>query len=568
MSERKPTTEAAVEDQVSQALLDAVVALAGDLELRDLLGRIVATARDLTGAGYAALGVMRPEWALTPGPRLSSFHQVGIGPEQAALIGPPPEGHGMIGVLVEDPRVLRLTDLTTHPAAVGFPPHHPVMHTLLGLPVRVRGEVFGNLYLTEKPGGFTESDEQLVQALAAAAGVAIENARLFDEAHARQRWLAAAAALAPRLSTDPRRAAQLVGEAALEAGRCWSVAVALPQTGTDVDAVDQLDPAAGFDVDVVVGTSPELATAADVDSASVRNAFVDGEPGRSELVGVTLPVSPVPLQLSGAELEPYGLSHGHLLLVTFQVHDQPLGVMALHREHPFRADEAEMVTAFASHVSLAIDHARNEHTRRRLAVYSDRDRIARDLHDHVIQRIFAVGLGLQSSLRRLGDKELEDRVVGYINDLDATIVDIRSTIFSLQHQESGDKRSLRTELFGVVADTSEMLGSDPRVTFVGPLDSAVPDRLRPDVLAIVRESLTNVAKHAHASRVSMTVTADMRDHVLRVQVDDNGVGIGDRRGNGNGLRNAEVRARSAGGHAEVTRRREGGTRFVWQVPLT
>ncbi|BAK35186.1 putative two-component system histidine kinase [Microlunatus phosphovorus NM-1] len=555
MSERGPTTEA-VEDQVSQALLDAVVALAGDLELRDLLERIVGTARDLTGAGYAALGVMRAEWAFTPGPRLSSFHQVGVGPEQAALIGPPPEGHGMIGLLVEDPSILRLTDLTTHPASVGFPPHHPVMHTLLGLPVRVRGEVFGNLYLTEKPGGFTDRDERLVQALAAAAGVAIENARLFDEARTRQRWLAAAAALAPRLSTDLRRAAQLVGEAARDAGRCWSVAVALPRGGADIDVVDQIDPTAGFEVDVVVGASPELAATELVSAVEA-----------SELLGATLPVGPAPQQLSGAELEPYGLSQGHLLLVTFQVHDQPLGVLALHREHGFRADEAEMVTAFASHVSLAIDHARNEHTRRRLAVYSDRDRIARDLHDHVIQRIFAVGLGLQSSLRRLGDKELEDRMVGYINDLDATIVDIRSTIFSLQHQESGDKRSLRTELFGVVADTSEMLGSDPRVTFVGPLDSAVSDRLRPDVLAVVRESLTNVAKHAHASRVSMTVTADTRDQVLRVQVDDNGIGIGDDRGNGNGLRNAAVRARSAGGHADATRRPEGGTRFVWQVPL-
>lgn len=552
MSEQGSTTEATVEDQVSQALLDAVVALAGDLELRDLLERIVGTARDLTGAGYAALGVMRAEWAFTPGPRLSSFHQVGVSPEQAALIGPPPEGHGMIGLLVEDPRILRLPDLTTHPASVGFPPHHPIMHTLLGLPVRVRGEVFGNLYLTEKPGGFTDRDERLVQALAAAAGVAIENARLFDEARTRQRWLAAAAALAPRLSTDLRRAAQLVGEAARDAGRCWSVAVALPQTSADTDVVDQLDPSVGFEVDVVVDAPPGLPAAEDA----------------SQLLGVTLPAGPAPQQLSGAELEPYGLSQGHLLLVTFQVHDQPLGVLALHREHAFRADEAEMVTAFASHVSLAIDHARNEHTRRRLAVYSDRDRIARDLHDHVIQRIFAVGLGLQSSLRRLGDKDLEDRMVGYINDLDATIVDIRSTIFSLQHQESGDKRSLRTELFGVVADTSEMLGSDPRVTFVGPLDSVVSDRLRPDVLAVVRESLTNVAKHAHASRVSMTVTADTRDHVLRVQVDDNGIGIGDDRGNGNGLRNAAVRARSAGGHADATRRPEGGTRFVWQVPLS
>ena len=541
MSAQSSAGAEAGSEQVSRALLDAVIGLASDLALRDLLQRIVAAARDLTGAGYAALGVLRPEWISTPGPRLRSFHQVGISPERAALIGPPPEGHGMLGVLVEDPRPLRLTDLTAHPASVGFPPHHPEMHTLLGVPVRIRGEVFGNLYLTEKDGGFTQEDEELVQGLAAAAGIAIENARLFDEAESRQRWLAAAAALAPRLSTDLRLAAQLVADGALEAGQCRAVAVSLPGAA-DVDlgdhqAIDR------FEVDVVVGDGPGLAS-------------------RSLVAG------PLPVQLSGTDLESYGLDRGHLLLVTCQVHDQPLGVLALWRDEVFRVDEIEMAGAFASHVSLAIDHARNEHNRRRLAVYTDRDRIARDLHDHVIQRIFAVGLGLQSTLRRLGDKGLEERMIGYITDLDATIADIRSTIFSLQHEESGDTRSLRTELFGVVADTSEMLGSDPRVTFVGPLDTVVPDHLRADVLAVVRESLTNVAKHARASRVSLTVTADPQAKLLRVQVDDNGVGIDDERGRGNGLRNAGVRAGYAGGHAEAVRRAEGGTRFLWEVPLS
>lgn len=542
MTERTDRANAADGTQVSRALLDAVLGIAGDLELRDLLDRIVASARDLTGASYAALGVLRPEWADTPGPRLSDFHQVGLTPEQVELIGPLPEGHGMLGLLVDDPRPMRLADLTTHPASVGFPPHHPVMHTLLGVPVRVHGEVFGNLYLTDKPTGFSEADEQLVQGLAAAAGVAIENARLFDDAQSRQRWLAAAAALAPRLSTDLQRVGQLVGEAAFDAGRCRTVAVSLPVADEDADGLDHRDPSAPFEVDTVVG---------------------DG----GSWSGRTLPAAPNPVQVSGDELAPYGLSSGHLLLVTCQVHDQPLGVLALHRDGAFRADETEMVAAFASHVSLAIDHTRNEQNRRRLAVYTDRDRIARDLHDHVIQRIFAVGLGLQSTLRRLGSAALEERVIGYINELDATIADIRSTIFSLQHEESGNTRSLRTELFGVVADTAEILGSDPRVTFVGPLDSVVPDHLRADVLAVVRESLTNVAKHARASRVSLTVTADPRAGLLRVQVDDNGVGIADDRGSGNGLRNAGVRAGYAGGHAEVVRRPEGGTRFVWQVPL-
>ena len=548
MSDRTAGLDAGgVDDPVSRALLDAVLGLAGDLELRDLLARIVERARDLTGAAYGALGVLRPEWASTPGPRLASFHQVGLTPEQVAEIGPLPEGHGMLGLLVEDPRVLRLTDLAAHPASVGFPDHHPAMHTLLGVPVRVRGEVFGNLYLTEKPGGFTADDQRLVEGLAAAAGVAIENARLFDEAQSRQRWLAAAALLAPQLSTDLRPAAVLVAEAALEAGRCRGVRVSLPgvvDAGIH-DAAGDVGPAAASETLVLDAVAGDLGRIGDQ----------------------TLPAATAPVQLSGAELAAYGLDAGHLLLVTCQVHDQSLGVIALHRDTPFSADESEMVVAFASHVSLAIDHARYEHNLRRLAVYTDRDRIARDLHDHVIQRIFAVGLGLQSTVRRMNDPVLADRMAGYINALDATIVDIRSTIFSLQHEESGEVRSLRTELFGVVADLSEMLGSDPRVTFVGPLDSVVPHELRADVLAVVRESLTNVAKHARASRVSLTVTADPDADLLRVQVDDNGVGIGDDRGRGHGLRNAAIRAGYSGGVAEAARRLEGGTRFVWQVPL-
>ncbi len=524
-------TSAAV-DRYADALLDAVLGLAGDLELKDLLARIVSRARELTGARYGALGVLRSDWASTPGPRLASFHQVGLTPEQVEQIGPLPEGHGMLGLLVEDPRVLRLTDLAAHPASVGFPAHHPAMGTLLGVPVRVRGEVFGNLYLTEKAGGFTPVDQRLVEGLAAAAGVAVENARLFAEAKSRQRWLGAAAGLAPQLSVDLRRAAELVAEGAFAADECRGVLVSL----TEVDGLKD---------------------------AGAEAAVGDLDP----LLGRSLPTAPAPVHLTGAELAAYGVEVGHLLVVTFSVHHRPLGLIALHRDTPYRADEREVVVAFASHVSLAIDHALNERNRQRLAVYTDRDRIARDLHDQVIQRIFAVGLGLQSTLRRLDDRELNDRVVGYINALDATIVDIRTTIFSLQHEETGEVRSLRTELFAVVADLSEVLGSDPRVTLVGPLDQRVPEGLRADVLAVVRESLTNVAKHARASRVAVRVTADPSARRLEIQVDDNGVGIGEDRHGGHGLRNAEVRAERAGGRTRVGLRPEGGTRFSWQVPL-
>ncbi len=314
MSERTAGPEGGwVDDPVSRALLDAVLGLTGDLELRDLLARIVARARDLTGAAYGALGVLQPEWASSPGPRLVSFHQVGLTAEQVATIGPLPEGHGMLGLLVEDPRVLRLTDLTAHPASVGFPAHHPPMHTLLGVPVRVRGEVFGNLYLTEKPGGFTADDERLVRGLAAAAGVAIENARLFDEAQSRQRWLAAAARLVPQLSTHLRPAAELVAGAALEAGRCRGVMVSLPglAEAAEVPVVaegadragepDPHDVEAGLGVEAVAGDLGELIGHSLPAGASTGAAERGGSAGVRAVVG-----TPAARHLPGARRAPRG----------------------------------------------------------------------------------------------------------------------------------------------------------------------------------------------------------------------------------------------------------------------
>jgi signal transduction histidine kinase len=254
-------------------------------------------------------------------------------------------------------------------------------------------------------------------------------------------------------------------------------------------------------------------------------------------------------------------------LVWFRVRTRTVGGLLLCREAPWSELELELLRAFADHVALAVDHESSEHDRRRLAVAIDRDRIARDLHDRVIQRIFGVGLGLQSTLRRLTDQATRDRLVGYVNDLDATVAEIRTTIFSLQSDVSRGSRSLRGDVLTVLADASRVLGFEPRLTLAGPIDTAVPAQFDNDVAATLRESLSNVARHARADEVQVLVSVDPTASTLTIQVDDNGVGIDPDARAGRGLRNADARAKAAGGYSNVVRRSGSGTSFAWVVPL-
>jgi len=256
------------------------------------------------------------------------------------------------------------------------------------------------------------------------------------------------------------------------------------------------------------------------------------------------------------------------LVIGFRVRGRLTGVLIMQVDQPWSDADLDAATAFADHVALATEHARNEHNRNRLAVFTDRDRIARDLHDQVIQRIFATGLGLQSVLRRISDEDARKRLTSLVDDLDETIVQIRSTIFSLQHGAAEDEeRRLRDGIAGVVADATRVLGFEPTLTLVGPIDAAVPTSMTEDVLATVRESLSNVVRHARAGAVEVLVAVDEAARTLTVQVTDDGVGIPADAPTGSGLRNAAARARAAGGHASVIRRTTVGTTFHWIVPL-
>lgn len=362
-------------------LLDAVLAIESDLELPRVLRRVVEAACSLTGARYGALGVLAEDRA-----SLAAFVHVGVDDETAAAIGALPRGEGILGLLIEEPRPLRLADLSSHPASVGFPPGHPPMSSFLGAPIRIGDEVFGNLYLTEKTGAaeFSASDESLVVALGSAAAVMIENARL-----------------------------------------------------------------------------------------------------------------------QGRVTE--------------------------------------------------------------LRIVGERGRVARDLHDTVIQRLFAIGLSLQSALPLISDGALRTRVEEAITDLDDTIYQVRTTIFALEPPPAA-VRGLRSRVVELCSEASRSLGFEPELSFSGPVDSAVPARIQTELLATLREALSNVARHAKANRVEIVLAVETEAH-LRVVDDGVGVELGGG-GTGHGLPNMAERAKSLGGSFQVAARPEGGTELSWSVPLS
>ncbi len=533
-------------------LLDAVVAVASDLSLPDVLRRIVESACELVGARYGALGVLDPS-----GHELSDFVTVGLDDDQRARIGDLPRGRGVLGLLITEPRPLRLADIAAHKASFGFPEHHPPMSGFLGVPVRVRGRVFGNLYLTEKHGGadFTDEDQDVVVALSAAAGVAVENARLFDQSSRRERWLRASHEVTTALLSGGHDldALRLIAEQARTSADAQLASVAVPSTngGMRVAAAD------GDDAESLLGS------ALPADDRSIVEALRTGRPVQLDEPLATAgwwshdqdePLPPVLARLRSGVAVP--LSAGTELL----------GILMVGSELPNAFDEVDhsIMQTFGTHAALALEYARAQRDSRQLAVYQDRDRIARDLHDLVIQRLFAVGLGLQGISRLVESPAVGGRIGEAVADIDQTIRDIRRTIFSLQEVPDVDGGvSLRTQLLRAVQEPVEAFGFEPRLSLDGPLDSLVPDELRPDLLACLREALANVARHARARNVHVEVSVDPRGQLLRLTVRDDGAGLPDDPPAGSGMRNMRARAERWGGQCTVAPRPEGGTQMYW-----
>ena len=520
-------------------LLEAVVVVGSGLDLETTLKRIVEAAVGLVDARYGALAV------IGEGQRLAEFIPVGLDNAAIDKIDHWPEGLGLLGLLIRDPKPLRLADIAAHPDSSGFPEGHPPMQSFLGVPVRVRNEVFGNLYLTEKRGGgeFTEDDEAVLVALGSAAGVAIENARLYEAARRQQRWMQANAEVATSLlsGADPD-----------------TVLAGLTRQVRELSHAD-----------LVVLALPEL------DTRRLTIRFAEGE-GADDTRGLVLPAEQ---SLSGHVLnsgealavddfamdertaavvrEPMG-HIGPAVLFPLGAAGDVRGVLTVGRRRggmPFPEATAAVVASFAVQAGIALELADRRSDAERLSLFEDRDRIARDLHDLVIQRLYATGMSLEGTVPMITRPETAARVKRAVDAMDETIKDIRLTIFALQSRGQDSQPNLREAIVAVVEEMTPLAGFAPSLRLGAKLNDRVRTEIAEDMLTALREALSNAARHAQAGRIDVSVDVDAEGFLI-VRVTDDGVGIPPN-GRRSGLRNLRLRAEKLGGELRLRPARTG-----------
>ncbi|WP_030318008.1 GAF domain-containing sensor histidine kinase [Streptomyces flavochromogenes] len=535
-------------------LLEAMRSVGTGLELHSTLDRICETAAELADARYAAIGVVDEE-----GNGLSDFVTFGVGEDVARRIGHRPDGHaGLLGALIRDPRTIRLADLSADPRSAGFPPGHPPMRTFLGVPIRVQGEIFGNLYLAEKHSGgeFNDYDVHMVRVLATEAGIAIGNARLYEAARQRERWIDGSVAVTTAL---------LAGG---DADDALTVVAEQARRLADADAGIVMLPAEDGGLEIVAVSSPRptksLGVVIPPESAVVRR-LLEGE-------AVFVADASTDPRMISRLTAPYGPS----MMLPLQSGGRVLGALATPRVRggrQFTETERTLATQFASQAALALMMADAQRDRERLAVYEDRDRIARDLHDLVIQRLFATGMMLESAQRRSIVPAVREGVGKAVDELDVTIQEIRTAIFALQQGPAEAPSGLRTRVLREINMAAVPLGFKPAHRFLGAIDATVGELTGKNLIAALREALSNAFRHAEASRIEVVVDAGVTlpdgSAGVRLEVADDGIGIpaGGRR---SGLRNLARRAESLGGASWCgpgIGEDGGGTTVVWEAPL-
>jgi signal transduction histidine kinase len=514
-----------------RSLISANRLVVEGLELAEVLRRIVEAGLDLVDARYGALGVIGSDG------RLEQFIHVGLSAQDALAIGELPRGHGLLGAVIDEARAIRIQDLDTDSRSVGFPPHHPAMHGFLGVPIRARGEVYGNLYLTEPgSGAFTAEDEELITALAATAGIAIENARLFDMARRREQWSAALADVSSALLSGDGDTLPVVVDHVASLVDADLVCIVVP---SEQEGVFDIAAARGIESDVILGRRyGEEGSLVGRALASGESVLVDGR--------------------DAGEFASWPPGLGPTFVVPLAAFGHSIGALSVSRKAggpTFSTTDLAMASEFADQASVALELARGRLDREALELLDDRSRIARDLHDHVIQRLFGAGLSLQSAA---------GRAPAVVGDAIREQVDAIDAIFALSSSTRRDA-SLRHRLLDVVADAGAMLASPPRLSFAGPVDLLIRGELADDVTAVVRESVSNVARHAGAANCEIQLEVDDRE--VRVRIDDDGRGYtpGPR---ASGTANLAARAAELGGEYSIERRAEGGTRVLWRTPVT
>lgn len=529
-----------------QALLEAVVGVGSDLELKTVLRRIVEAAVTLVDAQFGALGV------IGDGGHLAEFIPVGLDEAAIAKIDHWPEGKGVLGLLIRDPRPLRLTDIASHPQSSGFPAGHPQMRSFLGVPIRVRNEVYGNLYLAEKreEAAFDEEDEALVTVLSSAAGVAIQNARLYDESQRQQRWLRASSEVTRRLlaGTPVDEVLGFVTRQTLEITGADLVVLAVPDEDRGFLTISH---AAGSGAGAALGLRLPA-------EASISGEVLAG--------GQPVTVEDFRHDTRAAEAARRTLDIGPAIVFPLGGPGNVRGVLTVGSHPgalPLNRATAGLVTTFAAQAGIALELDAHRREAENLAVLQDRDRIARDLHDQAIQRIYASGMKLQGVIPLLRPQAAQDRVSSVVDDLDTAIDDIRHAIFTLHTRRTEETPSLRAQVAAVIEEMTGPADVSATVRVDAGLDHLVPGDVAEDMLRALREALSNAARHGRATAVEVAITLGSD---LTLAVRDNGIGMSDtsRR---SGLANLAYRAAQHGGTLAVGPASSGGTVLQWRVPL-
>ena len=528
-----------------RGLLRAQATIIGVLDLPTVLRRIVEAARELVGAPYGALGVISPD-----GSGLEEFIHVGMDDDDVEKIGHLPEGKGLLGALIDDPRPIRLEDLAHDHRSCGFPEGHPPMRGFLGVPIRVRDEIFGNLYLASPESrGFDATDEEIVASLAATAGIAIQNARLYETARQRQSWLQASMETTMQMLTgNGGEVLETLGRSVRDLSDADIVTVVQPTEDQQTLMVP---------VAVGVGSEELMSSTYSMENTVSAQVLSTGQPVVLDVTRDRLPTGQSRLYLSTI------VDVGPVMILPLVGAASRRGVLVVGRlrgRPRFRPEDVDMAASFANHASIALELMEARRDQQRMALLEDRARIARDLHDHVIQQLFAAGMGIQAIAAGL-DERRADQLEDVVTKVDEAIRQIRSSIFQLTPQRFSGH--LRTAVMKVIAEVTPALGFSPEVGFNGPVDILSDPDLTADVAAVVREGLTNVARHAGASRAQVTVTGTTSR--MTVSVSDNGAGLGDT-GRRSGLDNLRRRAEQRSGTLAVEDAGPG-TRLVWTASV-
>jgi signal transduction histidine kinase len=539
----------AARDQMEQ-LLRVFVEIGVDLgDIDATLHRIIASARELTSAPYGAVALRDSEGEL-----LEFVHE-GIDTDAVRLIGHLPVGKGVLSLSLLDVPALRMRDLTSHPASVGFPEHHPPMRAFLAVPITIRGTVMGNLYLAhdDPEREFSESDEVSARALAFAAAVAIDNARMFERERLSLKWMEASREITTALLSTAGahdRPLQLIAERARVLTNAEQAIVLVPadaylpddETGTLV-----VSAAVGVHADEVLGQEVP------VDGSTSGEVFRTGKPLITESFRY-------PIQAFT------DVGQRPAIVMPLRADDQVAGVIAVARgadQPPFDESYLDLVSDFATHAAIALVVASGREDAHQLTILAERERIAHDLHDHVIQRLFAAGMDLQGTLARARSPEVAERLNRTLDDLQTIIEEIRSTIFQLK-SPLGKGADFRQRIQRVVADLTEDRDIVTTMRIQGPM-TAVGGELAEHAEAVTAEAVSNALRHSGASRLTVEIgAADM----FTLEISDNGCGIPADNARRSGLANMKHRAEQLGGSCEITPGPQGGTRVHWTAPLT